>query len=102
MGITHSLTATSGSTITSVGWNASHTANDANWDTAYGWGDHSTNGYVTSSGVTDHGLLTGLSDNDHPQYLLTSSASITNWDTAYGWGDHSTNGYITKIGRAHV
>ena len=24
------------------------------------------------SGVTDHGALTGLSDNDHPQYLLTT------------------------------
>ena len=23
-------------------------------------------------GVTDHGLLTGLGDNDHPQYLLTT------------------------------
>ena len=27
------------------------------------------------SGVSDHGLLTGLSDNDHPQYLLRSAAS---------------------------
>ena len=25
-----------------------------------------------SGGVTDHGLLTGLEDNDHPQYLLTT------------------------------
>ena len=25
------------------------------------------------SGVTDHGALTGLADNDHPQYLLTTS-----------------------------
>ena len=26
-------------------------------------------------GVTDHGLLTGLSDNDHPQYVLTTTNS---------------------------
>ena len=26
----------------------------------------------SGSGVTDHGALTGLSDNDHPQYLLTT------------------------------
>jgi hypothetical protein len=25
-----------------------------------------------SGGVTDHGALTGLSDDDHPQYLLTT------------------------------
>ena len=27
---------------------------------------------VGGGGVTDHGALTGLSDNDHPQYLLTT------------------------------
>ena len=27
------------------------------------------------SGVTDHGALTGLSDNDHPQYLLTTGTA---------------------------
>ena len=30
------------------------------------------------AGVTDHGLLTGLADNDHPQYLLTSNFDIQN------------------------
>lgn len=32
------------------------------------------NGTITS-GVTDHGDLTGLSDNDHPQYYLASNVS---------------------------
>ena len=32
------------------------------------------NGTITS-GVTDHGALTGLADNDHPQYYLASSIS---------------------------
>lgn len=27
---------------------------------------------IGESGVTDHGALTGLADNDHPQYLLTT------------------------------
>lgn len=31
------------------------------------------NNFVTQSTTTDHGLLTGLGDDDHPQYLLTSS-----------------------------
>lgn len=40
------------------------------------------------SGVTDHGALTGLADNDHPQYLLTSgkAADADNWTpTLVGW-----------------
>ncbi len=46
------------------------TDNSANWNTAFGWGDHSTAGYVTGNSA--------------------------NWDTAFGWGDHSTAGYITS------
>ena len=70
-----------------------------------------------NAGVTDHGLLTGLLDDDHPQYLKesdtnafaltillsadttigdsltnytpTSGLSISNWNTAYSWGDWS-------------
>jgi len=40
-------------------------------------GHLATKGYIddfvlaTSSGVTDHGFLTGLTDDDHPQYTLT-------------------------------
>ena len=35
------------------------------------------------SGVTDHGALTGLADNDHPQYLLTT-AQAADSDTVDG------------------
>lgn len=61
-----------------------------NWDTAYGWGDHSTAGYLTSYTETD------------PVFGASAAAGITstnisNWDTAYGWGDHSTAGYITSV-----
>jgi hypothetical protein len=68
---------------------ASITSTDtSNWDTAYGWGDHSSQGYLTSYTETD------------PVFSASEAASITstdtaNWDSAYGWGDHSTEGYLT-------
>jgi hypothetical protein len=63
-------------------WNAS------NWDTAYGWGDHSTKGYLTS----ESDPVFTASD----VYSVTT-ADITNWDTAYGWGDWSGEGFITGV-----
>jgi len=42
-----------------------------NWDTAFGWGDHSTAGYADGT-------------------------NEANWDTAFGWGDHSTAGYAPQ------
>ena len=45
----------------------------SNWDTSYGWGDHSTAGYAAST-------------------------NVPNWDQAYGWGDHATVGYVTTGG----
>jgi hypothetical protein len=34
-----------------------------------------TRGGGGGSGVSDHGALTGLSDDDHPQYLLRTDAT---------------------------
>ncbi len=61
-------------------WLPSIVDNSAHWNTAYGWGDHSTIGYLTSE--TD------------PVFTASdaagiTSSDITNWNTAYGWGDHS-------------
>ena len=42
-----------------------------NWDTAFGWGDHSTAGYADGT-------------------------NEANWNTAFGWGNHSTAGYLTS------
>ena len=53
--------------------------NIANWDTAYSWGDHSLEGYLTDA---------------HPAHEVTSN-KIINWDTSYSWGDHSLEGYLT-------
>ena len=96
-----------------------------NWNEAYGWGDHSTQGYLTTetdpvftasaaSGIVAGDLINwneayGWGDHSTQGYLTTetdpiftaSAASgiaagdITNWNTAYGWGDHSLAGYIS-------
>jgi len=60
-----------------------------NWNTAYGWGDHSLAGYLTSYTETD------------PIFSASAAAAIlagdiANWNTAYGWGDHSLAGYLTS------
>ena len=68
---------------------ASITSTDtSNWDTAYGWGNHASAGYLTTE--TD------------PVFSASEAASITstdtsNWDTAYGWGNHASAGYLTSI-----
>mgnify|MGYP001252779693 CR=1 FL=1 len=59
------------------------------WDTAYGWGDHSTVGYLTSYTETDP-IYTASS-----WYTTTNNAS--SWDTAYGWGNHASVGYLTEV-----
>lgn len=38
---------------TGSAWGTSITDNSANWNTAYGWGDHSTVGYLTSADIPD-------------------------------------------------
>jgi len=64
--------------------------NVANWDTAYGWGDHAAEGYLTAYTETDPVFAASPASD-----IL--SGDITNWDTAYGWGDHSTEGYLTSL-----
>ena len=64
--------------------------NVSNWDTAYGWGDHSTVGYLTSYTETDP-VYTASS-----WYTTTNNSS--NWNTAYGWGDHASAGYLVSTG----
>ena len=54
----------------------------------------SLRGIVGSGGVTDHGALTGLADDDHSQYLLASDA--TNRSTfAANWTDLTDGGATT-------
>ena len=65
-------------------------SDSSNWNTAYGWGDHSAAGYLTSYTETD------------PVFSASAAAGIlagdiTNWNTAHGWGDHSAAGYLTSV-----
>lgn len=60
----------------------------SNWDTAYGWGNHASAGYLTSFSETDPVFT--ASD----VYGVTS-ADISDWNTAYGWGNHASAGYLT-------
>ena len=77
-------------------------ANSSNWDTAYGWGDHSTAGYLTSETshadvVVDGDFTTsGLMTSDGAGGYSITTNNATNWNTAYGWGDHSAAGYLTS------
>lgn len=56
-----------------------------NWNTAYGWGDHSVAGYLTSFTESDPTV---------PSHVKSiTSTEKGNWNTAYGWGDHGAAGY---------
>jgi len=65
-------------------------AQGTNADTAHGWGNHASAGYLTSFTETD------------PVYVASSWYSTTNnasnWNTAYGWGNHASAGYAQSNG----
>ena len=61
----------------------------SDYDTAFGWGDHSQAGYLTS----ESDPVFSASD-----AAAVTAAKIANWDTAYGWGDHALAGYQTALG----
>jgi hypothetical protein len=64
--------------------------NSTNWNTAYGWGNHATAGYLT--GFTETDPLWAAS----PSFGITNTI-ISNWNTAYGWGNHASAGYLTSF-----
>ena len=55
--------------------------NITNWTTAFGWGDHSAAGYLTSFTELDPVFVA------HAASGVTSTL-IGNWNSAYGWGNH--------------
>ena len=77
-------------------------SNISNWDTAYGWGNHASAGYLTSEtshadvvvdgDFTSNGLMKRTAAGSYA--IVTDNSS--NWDTAYGWGDHASAGYLTS------
>ena len=70
-------------------WGTSIVNNSANWNTAYGWGDHSVEGYLTSFTETDPTVAS------HIKAITTTN--ITNWNSAYSWGNHALAGYLTSF-----
>lgn len=99
------------------------TNNASNWNTAYGWGNHASAGYLaktdsttlhyvklwqgtTAYGWGNHASANYIADADFSagnglmvkvgagSYdVVTNNAS--NWNTAYGWGNHASAGYLT-------
>ncbi|MHB8108120.1 MAG: hypothetical protein ACYDH4_11945, partial [Candidatus Cryosericum sp.] len=55
----------------------------ANWDTAYGWGNHA--GLYDATGTASGVISTHESTYNH-----------SNYNTAYGWGNHASAGYLTS------
>ena len=91
-------------------------SNFQTWNTAYQWGNHATNGYLTpasadvryamaanvySKAQSDAKYLTGYTETDpvfeaSPAFDITGAA-ITKWNAAASWGNHATNGYLTRF-----
>jgi hypothetical protein len=85
------------------------TNNSTNWNTAYGWGNHASAGYLTQLAAdllyyplssNPAGYLTSFTELD-PVFTASVAAGITstdisNWNAAYGWGDHALAGYLTQ------
>ena len=72
-------------TITALGYN------NSNWDTAYGWGDHSTQNYAVTTGDTFTGFITLSAGSGLYQY--TENGAYINWDTR----DSSLGGSATAM-----
>ena len=72
------------------------TTNISNWNTAYGWGNHATQGYATQTWVGLNYYNTGQIDDFFSGAEPISGYNKSNWDTAYGWGNHASAGYLTS------
>ena len=82
-----------------MGVNTITDAKVGNWDTAFGWGDHSGAGYLTTvswAGVTGKPATFTPSAHTHLIADITDfTDNSTNWNTAHGWGNHGVAGYLT-------
>ena len=84
---------------TGSAWGTSLTDNSSNWNTAYGWGNHSglysllnhTHTFASLTSIPTTLVGYGITD-------AATSAQGTSADTAYGWGNHASGGYVTLTG----
>ena len=79
-------TTATGITVSGVVTATGGTSTD--WNEAHGWGDHSTQGYLTSTSAESDPVFVASA-----AYNITGT-KITNWDAAYAWGDHASGGYV--------
>ena len=106
---------------TGTAWGTSITDNSANWNTAYGWGNHAIVGYLTSvpthnqawstitstpTTISGYGITNAYTDAQIQNFFNGANAitgyNKSNWDTAYGWGNHASGGYLTGITSSQV
>jgi len=66
----------------------SATANSSNWDTAYGWGDHADEGYLTAVAANSIGAdeLDVSGNGDVGQVLTSAGDGSFTWEDAAGGG----------------
>ena len=72
----------------------------SNYDTAFGWGNHASAGYITSIGdaIQDADFTTnGLMKRTAAGTYTSTTDNSSNWDTAFGWGNHASQGYLTSL-----
>jgi hypothetical protein len=69
--------------------------NSANWNTAYGWGDHASAGYADGTNEANWNTAYGWGNHASAGYLnngalYATAAQGTSADTAFGWGNHAS------------
>lgn len=69
---------------TGSAWGTSITNNSGNWNTAYGWGNHASAGYVTGTPWTEMGYLLAETDPDFAAWLLATPPLYSESDPAVG------------------
>jgi hypothetical protein len=65
----------------------------SNWDTAYGWGDHASAGYLTDVNITAGSNITVL-ETSEGNFIITSTAAGTGAGTT--WSTNSAGIHTTK------
>jgi hypothetical protein len=88
--------------------------NSSNWNTAFGWGNHASAGYLTSvtahtqawstitstpTTISGYGITNAYTDAQIQNFFnganSISGYNKSNWDTAYSWGNHASASYAT-------
>lgn len=69
--------------------------NISNWNTAFGWGNHSGL-YTPVAHKTTEDAINGLVKVNGSGGYSAVADNSPNWNTAYSWGNHASAGYLTS------